>query len=140
MKLHLGVLDVSYSEHGRPTTTGDVAEILEERYGVMETFAELYESQMADIVVGDLLALVEAQQHGAPPPINEISMSKIDHLFRDYLDRGEWEQKSGNTATMAAQRGVSHRKKRPYVAKNKMRPSFIDTGTYQRSFRAWVGK
>jgi hypothetical protein len=53
--------------------------------------------------------------------------------FRTYLDREEHGIK-----TLAARRGVSHLLPHPYSKNNPPRPSFIDTGLYRKSFRAWV--
>ena len=61
MILHLGVLDVSYSDAsgGGETTTGDVAEILEKNYGVMETFYELRKEKIADFLADSMAQSIE---------------------------------------------------------------------------------
>jgi len=136
--LHLGVVDVAYTEQGKTTTTGDVAEILEEKYAVMGTFVDLHEDDIADALADQMAGLLETAAMGHPVNAKSLEFPKVDAMFRDYLDDGEWEQQKGNMPTVAAVKGVSHRKKRPFVKENKARPSFIDTGLYQRSFRTWA--
>ena len=53
--------------------------------------------------------------------------------FKGFLDHEEHGIK-----TTAARRGVSHLLPRPYARSNPPRPSFIDTGLYRASFRAWT--
>lgn len=136
-KLSLGVEDLPYADDGK--TTGDVAEILETKYGVMETFAELHGQEIADDLaaaaagaLGDLLV-------GAPVshPFAEAE-GKIAKRFRDCLNARELDGKIVGVPTAASLAGVNHRLKRPYRKSNPVRPSFIDTGLYQASMRAKV--
>lgn len=156
MMLHLGVMDVAYSEKdGKKTetkTTGEVAEILEAKYDVMGTFYELYKEEIADIMAKEMANRLESLDHGAPiSMMSEMIFPKIEHLFRKFLESGEMERLLSSLSpeeleamgpkavfTGAGKRGVSHRKKHPYSKKNKARPAFIDTGQYMRSFRAWL--
>jgi len=139
MIAHLGVVDVAYSEDGKTTTTGDVAEILEANYGVMRTFVELHEKDIANELSSQLMGMLESAKQGAPLPLGSIQFPKIDAMFRDYLDHGEWEKTSGQP-TQAAQNGVRTGKKRPYKKSNSPRPSFIDTGLYRGSFKTRVDR
>ena len=41
--LHLGVVDIGYTGEQGATTTGDVAQFLEDRYHIMRSFLELNE-------------------------------------------------------------------------------------------------
>ncbi|MFK2871852.1 hypothetical protein IR203_24655, partial [Salmonella enterica subsp. enterica serovar Weltevreden] len=43
---HLGVIDIPYEDEN--TTTGDVAEYLEEKYQIMQTFFDRYGNDIAD--------------------------------------------------------------------------------------------
>ena len=138
--VHFGVVDVAYTEKGKSTTTGDVAEILEDKYSVMQTFIDLHEKDIGNELADQLMGLLESARMGAPVDMSKVMFPKVDAMFRDYLDRGEWEKQKGNMPTKVAQAGVSHRKKRPYVKENPARPSFIDTGLYQSSFRTWLTK
>ena len=165
IKLHLGVVDVAYSDQeGKATTTGDVEEILEENYSVMAAFYELHKQEIADelanAIAGDIESLmmgkIAQNNFGASSTasisgvdiarkVSELTnqsasgasaMSKIDAMFRNFLDAGEMEKLG--VVSMAAKNGVNHRKKRPYVQANPARPAFIDTGLYQSSFRSWI--
>jgi hypothetical protein len=40
--------------------------------------------------------------------------------------------------TKAALKGINHRLRHPYRKSNPRRPSFVDTGLYVASFRAWM--
>lgn len=157
MKLALGVLDVGYSDASAKgaTTTGEVAEILEDRFHVMETFATQYEDFIAEELTVSTANALDSLSHGAPSnlkPTKEAEQA-IEAKFRQFLDNDEMSKivaglspelraalgAAGNFGGAAAA-GVNHRKKHPYSKKNKARPAFIDSGLYQASFRAWVEK
>lgn len=137
MKLLLGVNDVAYSGKEKTTTTGDVAEFLEDDYHVMETFYELNEEFISDELTDAIAGAIESLAQGRRGDVDASGpMSRIEERFRDYLDRGDWEKISGQTID-AAKKGISHRRKHPY-SKRKSRRAFIDTGLYQAAFRAWL--
>src|SRR5580692_1119246 len=144
--LVLGVLDVAYSDShgirkGETTTTGDVAEILEERYHVMQTFyqarKEKIASFLADTMASALQDICNGQRVKNPSYGAE---QRIEAEFRSFLDANEMQKLAialtGVALSAAAARGVNHRKKNPYAKKNKERPAFVDTGLYRSSFRA----
>lgn len=150
--LHLGVVDVAYSDPDAKgaATTGDVAEILEGKYHVMRVFFELYEAkieqdlingykgELENMLMGNVKSFHEVKTKLGKRTLSGLSVNgRIEERFRDYLMLGEWRQTSGQSVT-AAEAGVNHRKKRPYVKKNKARPAFIDTGLYSASMRVWV--
>jgi len=160
MRLHLGVVDVPYSQAipavtkralrwrygkkpwqrlGGTTTTGDVAKILEARYGVMATFYELHGDAVARTLEDVIGGKLESLMMGAPLSdriFEEGDLSPVEQEFRQFLDGREMDGRAG-VPTAAAQRGVNHRLAHPY-ARREARPSFIDTGLYQASMRAWV--
>jgi hypothetical protein len=140
--LHLGCVDLPYANAPRAKgskastgtqTTGDVAEWLEEEYHVMEVFYELHKEQIASSLERSVTVAFEGLLSGRAVAPFASAESKIASMFRKMLDSGELE----GAAEGAAQRGVNHRLKHPY-AKRGPRPSFIDTGLYQLSMRAWV--
>lgn len=131
---HLGVIDVPYEDEN--TTTGDVAEYLEEKYQIMQTFFDRYSNDIADLMTNDMAASLENMMAGAPPardPLAE-SMSRIHDLFVAFLDNTEMNGLPG-VPTRRALKGISRRFKNK---KGPPGPSFIDTGTYQAAMRAWV--
>lgn len=153
IKLHLGVYDLPYAQapkrHQRKTgsagtqTTGDVAGWLESRYHVMEIFFEDKRDDIAADLEESLQGALESILMGAGnansfDPTGK-AMSAIEDRFKTYLSSGEIEQ-SGypGVPTQAAKDGVNHRLKHPYGKTNPQRPSFIDTGLYQASFKAWA--
>lgn len=162
--IHLGVIDIPYNEpssangkparkaskHPRPhksqaakygnMTTGDVAEILEAKYHIMELYWNLHEAQIAADLEESLSGALETFLLGGPIAATgfESALSKMEDSFKQMLSQRELDTLGyPGIPTLAAQMGVSHRFKRPY-AKRPPRPSFIDTGLYQASFKAWA--
>ncbi len=62
---HLGVIDIPYEDED--TTTGSVAEELEARYQIMQTFFDRYGNDIAELMSKDLTAALENMFAGAPP-------------------------------------------------------------------------
>lgn len=161
MILHLGVIDLPYVEAPAPgqrsgkrrpgpnkryakrysnKTTGDVAELLEAKYHVMEHFYQLHEDDVVKAIGESLQGAVESLLMGGPPTLDAFggATSKIEDLFKQMLSRRELDAIGyPGVPTAAAEAGVSHRFKRAYV-KRDARPSFIDTSLYQSSFKAWI--
>jgi len=151
MKLHLGVVDIPYRANGpiksgkkKPrfnagaTTTGFVAQILEDKYSVMQNFADLHMNDIAELLTIGMAESVESLMQGAPPSLKPFGQpeSEIGQLFRTYLDQSEIRQTGQpGVPTEAALKGVNHRLKNK---RGPVRPDFIDTGLYQASFRAWI--
>lgn len=122
-------------------TTGDLAEILEARYAIMETFYEKYEDDIGRMIEDALQDKMDNLQMGGPVDASMIlaegELSAIEQRFRSFLDNEEMNGRAG-VPTAAALAGVNHRLLHPYAQANPQRPSFIDTGIYQSSMRAWV--
>lgn len=131
---HLGVIDIPYGDED--TTTGDVAEYLEEKYQIMQTFFDRYGNDIADLMSKDLAASLENMFAGAPPAKDPFAeaMSKVHNLFVAFLDNQEMNGMPG-VPTRRALDGISKRLKNK---KGDPRASFVDTGTYQAAMRAWV--
>lgn len=145
--LHLGVLDVPYVNAPSGTkgksaagekTTGDIAEILEAKYGIFQTFVEIHGDDVAKALEDSVAGALESVLMGAPPrnDLHGAGTSKIETMFKDFLSKQEMDGRGvAGVPTQAALKGVNHRLKRKRGAP---RPSFIDTGLYQSSMRAWV--
>lgn len=155
VKLVLGVLDVAYSDasDNGATTTGDVAQLLEQRYAVMATFYESRKDKINDWLAGSVANAIETLvETGSNVMPTFEAEQKIEAEFRAFLSANEMSHMVAALSPAelqyfmdstggfmgAANRGVSHRFKQPYSSKNKARPAFIDTGLYQASFRAWI--
>ena len=146
--LHLGVTDLPYSKNRRArakrtnstVTTGDVAGWLEDKYHPMEHFVQLHGQEIGNALTSSLAGTMETLAMGGPTshdPFGEAT-SEIEHLFKKMLTDKELDALGyPGIPTQAALDGVSHRFKRPYK-KRASRPSLIDTGLYQSSFKAWV--
>lgn len=147
--LHLGVLVQPYrspgqSKKGRAVsavTTGDVAEFLEAKYGLMGTFYKVHEHHIVEdlenSIAGALETMVMRRQPVAIPW--DAATQKIQARFVDFISSKEAERVGiPGTPTQAAKRGVNHRLKHPYRRGNPRRPSFRDTYLYMNSFRAWT--
>ncbi len=132
--LHLGVIDIPYEDED--TTTGDVAEYLEDKYQIMQTFFDRYEREIVDMMSEDMAGQLENLLAGFPPQKDPFaqSMSKIHNLFSAFLTSQEMNGMPG-VPTRRALEGISKRLKNK---KGNPRPSFIDTGTYQGAMMAWV--
>lgn len=134
--LHLGVLIQPYRLGGK--TTGDVASILENKYGVMDAFYRVHGDDVAHAVEDSLGGALESLMMGRMIDPWAGGMRSIEERFREFISSGEAEHVGiPGTPTKAAQRGVSHRFAHPY-ARRSPRVSFRDTGLYMNSFRAWV--
>jgi hypothetical protein len=149
MKLHLGVVDVPYSQAPSPrqrkaragtVTTGDVAGWLENHYGLFQGFFDANAAEIADGLAESVRGTLESVLMGAPPMIDPFGtgISAIENRFRQFLSTKEAERIGlPGVPTQAALRGVSRRFKQPY-RRRAPRPSFIDTGLLQASFKAWI--
>lgn len=159
IELVLGVVDLPYSDpsppkrvarprKGRKTrgrkskvqTTGDVATILEAKYGVMAGFYELHGQEIVEDLTEAMAEAIESLVSGAPvaqTPLAGLG-DKVQERFKDFLDREELAGVVAGVPTQAAVKGVSHRRRHPYAKGNPRRPSFVDTGLYESSMVAWV--
>ncbi|MDW9230733.1 hypothetical protein C7S15_5918 [Burkholderia cepacia] len=107
----------------------------------MPVFVDLHMKEISSSVAQAVADAMDDQMMGLPvsPDIYQASMEEIQSAFRNFLDHEEYPAQSfPQVPTQAALDGVNHRLLHPYASKNPSRPSFIDTGEYQISFRAWV--
>lgn len=134
MKLHIGVIDVPEPEGN---TTGNVAMILEDKYELFSKFADSQIDKIANNFAESIAGAFESLAMGHPPsdPF-AAATSQIDQDFRHFLDIEEM-AKLGvpGVPTKAALMGKSIRFKRKVGPR---RPSFIDSGTLQKSLKSWV--
>lgn len=139
MKLHLGVIDIPYGdEDSGDATTGDVAEELEIRYEIMKVFFDMYQEQIAELLANSVSGQLENILAGAPPGSDPTleAMSEVHSLFSAFLESMKMNGYPG-VPTQASLDGVSKRFKRKF---GPPRPSFIDSGLYMASMRAWISE
>lgn len=148
MKLVFGVLDVAYGQPaGRKKaaaiskTTGDVAEILEDKYHVFEHFWQARDDKIVGAMSDDIRDFLEDRLSGARANAVNFTAaeSAIGTMFQEFINTKTMDSLGyPGIPTQAAQKGVNHRLKHPYAKDNPARPSFKDTGLYMQSFRAKV--
>lgn len=147
LTLHLGVVDMPYASPGGKTT-GDVAQILEDKYHVMETF---YEDMGPDVIqkaiehsaqnAVETLILGGSSRSGSNSANMSLTLEaegEIEAAFKLWLSQQEMDYTQPGVPTKAALKGISHRLKRANTKMNPARASFIDTGLFQASFRSWL--
>lgn len=134
--LKLGVVDMPYAAQGGQTT-GKVAEILERKYHVMEVFSEIHHDDIEAALITSMQDAVDTLLMGGPAtdPFAAAG-SEIESEFRKFLTSQEIERMGiPGVPTQAAKDGVSPRFKR---GRGPRRPSFISSGLYESSAKAWV--
>ena len=148
--LHLGVVVQPYGDRstkkgnkitaGAPDT-GDVAQWLEDKYGLMQAFFNAHEQDIAGALETSVSKALESMLMGAPVDHDAFGggANRIEEMFKDFISSGEAEQVGiPGTPTGAAMRGVNHRFKHPYAKANPRRVSFRDTSLFMNSFKCWV--
>lgn len=162
MKLVLGVVDIPYLERVEPSkqvnarlrkhrkakkvkflvsSTGEVAEILEAKYGVMQAFFNKHQNDIARSLEQSIANQLENVLVGGPIPSNPMvdATGQIETMFRHFISNREIEGMGiVGVPTEAALKGVNHRFKHPYAKSNQRRPSFRDTGLYEAAFAAEI--
>jgi hypothetical protein len=161
--LHLGVIDQPYQSYQQPEkvpmakkgkanrpvkpksepdtkTTGEVAEILEEKYGILDTFAFARLPDIAKALEDSIAGELETLLMGGSPSGDPFkgAESAITTMMKKFISTQEIEHMGiEGVPTQAAKDGVNHRLKHPYAKANPRRPSFMDTTLYWNSLRAW---
>jgi len=139
--LHLGVVDYPYEKGGK--TTGDVAQILEDKYHIMEIFSELHLPEIAGILEIHIATDIQDLISGATPNNNSMiaAMGEIKDMFVKFIDTKEMDGVGfPGVPTEASLKGINHRFVHPYAKGNPIRPSFRDTGNYEDHFWSEIEK
>jgi hypothetical protein len=133
VRLHFGIEEVPYAEGQE--NTGDVAEILEAKFGVMQTFADQNQDDIAEMIANGLAGSLESIMAGAPPEFNVFgqAMSDIESRFVDYIDH---EEHGIQTKAKESPKGGARKKRQYKKASSKI--TFVDSGLYRGNFKAWV--
>lgn len=131
-----------FGSYGSGKNTREVAEELEAKYKIVETFVDMEEDFIIDILENSLADDVEKiiANLGKIPRtgISTRETDRIENKFRYYIQSEKFNGVIPGVPTLASLRGVSHLLPQPYSRKNPSRPSFQDTGLYKSSFRVWV--
>jgi len=151
MILHLGVIDVPEPEGG---TTYGVATALEQRYGLFSAFADYDKQKIVDHLAESMAGALETMMQGGnvKDPF-AAATSEIEREFKDFLSlqivetlgipgvptQAALEGKSTRFKNRVTARSYVNGKRAPTVkVKGDRRPSFIDSGVMQASFKSWV--
>ena len=121
--------------------TGDVAEILEQKYHVMEIFWELHQEPIIAAYEDTLRGAIENLSTGKAPLGNNAlgnAESEIEKLFKFFISNREMDGIQPGVPTKAALKGINHRLAHPYAKSNPERPSFRDTSMYEDHFHVWM--
>lgn len=137
MKICLGVIDQPYDYGDAPATTYEVAQDLQERYGLFTNFWKLHSGDIrAEVGETVAYALINHIRYGAPMGGGEL-LGGTMRAFNVFL---EGEEMAGlsvkGVPTLAALEGKNSRLK---IERGERRPSFIDGGLFKSSFVAWIG-
>ena len=131
----MGVIDVPYKNGGK--TTGDVAEILEAKYHIMELFFQEHSDDVISTLVKSYADALADLIGGAPPASpSQDGTNDIRTMFNRFIDARQLDGIEPGVPTQASLDGVNHSFKHPYAKGNPTRPSFRDTGQYRDSFFA----
>jgi len=132
-------LSIYQQGYGIGKTTGMVADELEGKYKVVETFYNMEESNMIkdlENVYGNALEL--GMLGGSWDPFWDPSLV-YEPRFRRAISTRRFDGVIPGVPTRAAKSGVSHLRADPFKPSAE-RPSFMNTGLYMRSFKAWTEK
>lgn len=170
--LHMGVIDLPYSDAPTPSarrrkakaqkrprkaprprksagvkasnmTTGDVATILEAKYGLFNAFYEHHEEEIADEFARQMAGELENLITGAPPSLAPLQGAAgfVADKFKQAITDKEFDDYGipGVPTKAAIERGSG--KQRSSRFKNKKPASdasFYDSGLFEDSATAWV--
>jgi hypothetical protein len=130
----------THSTYGQGKTSSQVAKELEATYGIVDTFYQMTEDDIIEVIEEGFLEEIEGYALAGRMHRKGISdrfTRQVEQKFRQSLKDRRFDGVINGVPTSASLRGVSHLKIHAF-AKRGSRPSFIDTGTYMKSFRAWV--
>ena len=134
--INLGVdpSEMPYAGSGS-ITCGEVAEILEGKFDVMQIFANMNEAKIAAFIEQGIADSIESKMMGAPDDLDMFgsAMEKIKDGFDEYIDQQQHgiKLKKFNRPMAGARFKKQYRK----VAKTL---AFVDSGMYRSNFKAWV--
>jgi hypothetical protein len=136
-------MSLAQQMYGQGKNSGQVALELETKYQIVETFYKMEEDNLIiPLLADEYRAALDLEMELAGsglPPIHIMTTKGIDKIetrFRRNLSGRRYDGIIRGVPTLSAQRGISHLRRNPAASRGS-RPSFIDTGLYQRSFKAW---
>jgi hypothetical protein len=163
MKLQLGFEDIPYAQrysaespilasikkrvarkqtqaqqsYGQGKTSGEVAAEIEKKYSLVEVFYGLEEDFVIQNFEESYANSLDLGMWGQSWDV-AWDPSPLEGKFRRSLSQRRFDGIIKGVPTKASLAGVSHLRRDPFKKGASQRPSFINTGLYQRSFRAWT--
>ncbi|HSY75450.1 MAG TPA: hypothetical protein VK890_01260 [Bacteroidia bacterium] len=129
----------------RSTMTADkLANILEAKYNIVHTFSEVHDEDIRDIInngfkeVAERMIL-ERKGHSKASLKNLMKSAtrQVEELFKAFLDNEEMNGRVEGVPSKAATKGKLGGRGR-ITRSGIARPTFVNTGIYKNSFRAWI--
>jgi hypothetical protein len=120
-------------------TADKVANILEGKYSIIETFQVVYEEDIKNIISDKFPEVIvnmiyEGKYSSATTKsIMKDSAKQIERLFKQFLDN---EEMNGMMPGVPTKASLGKQRKRGKT--NKQRASFEKSGIYRASFRCWA--
>jgi hypothetical protein len=167
IKIHMGFVNTPYNKESmaRPATAAKqeaarqrkrnfsktmtaekVSNILEGKYGIVDTFAAIHEHDIRALfhdqfreVATKIIEERGGQTYSSIKRLMNPATKEVEKLFKSFLDNEEMNGMVSGVPTQAAMRGVRHGRGSK-TRRGIQRPSFIDTGIYRASFRCWVDR
>ena len=124
--------------YGQGKTTGQVATDIEKKYGVTEVFYKLEEDNIGTSFEDSFKTALENAMSYLPfnAGLETKETDLIEKRFRRSLSTRRFDGLIPGVPTRSSLRGISHLRRKPMSGTP--RSSFINTGLYQHSFKAWM--
>jgi hypothetical protein len=134
--IEIGVADIPYPEGDG--STSDTANTLEKQYKIFSTYVEFCNKEITQFIENEIVDLINAKIENkiVDTKFLEPTAKNIEVHFKYQIASQAIEQMGlRNVPTQAALRGYSWRQKKFTGGR---RASFVDTGLFLNSIRAWV--
>ena len=130
-------LSIPQQQYGQGKTVGQVAEALENKYGIVEAFFGMQEDYIVDNFEAAYANGLDSGMSGGQWDV-AWDPAPLQPKFRRAISTRQFDGVLRGVPTKASQGGVSHLRKDPFKKGASPRPSFMNTGMYMRSFSAWL--
>jgi hypothetical protein len=125
----------------RTMTADKLAGILERKYEIVQVFNEIYENEITEMIHNGFREVAEHMISNRKTGTTTIGMKrlmkpytdKIQEMFRTFIDNEEM-----NGLVEGVPTAVSVTGRGGWKWRRKPGPSFVASGIYRASFRAWV--
>jgi hypothetical protein len=102
----------------------------------MQKFYDLNERDIIGVIEEKAQGALENAMMGAPSTVDPFAdLSNIEQMFRDALDNRAFDGIIPGVPTQASLQGRNLRLK---SGKGSVRPSFVLSGLFRHSFKAWI--